>query len=260
MIFAMLAEKRFDAILATRQRAEDALRLAQFDDVVPFRKATTISDICEVIRQIDSPVEWFCNWRELFCASERGVLTNELLREIRNADSIIGWTVANVARRFRGTEWAVPELTQLLDAETNPTIRWRIAHVLGKIPTDAAVASLLTRVDTDENIDVRFGAIRSLVEISLAVAPELRNELGSRIEERAESIAAEERIAAELRSCLLVDPELAPRDWIAFVRTCVRSQFVISEKTSDKDVWRACLIAAEGLYGDRKDVPAEAAA
>ena len=251
VIFAMLAEKRFDAILATRERAEDALRLIQLNDVLPFRKANSISDICEALRQIDSEVDWFCNWRQLFCISKKDQLTDETLREIRNKDSIVGWTVANVARRFSLIDQTVIELVKGMEAEGDATVRWRIAHVLGKIPTEIAAGFLFNLLDGDTNIDVRFGAVRSLVEISLAAGSKLRSALRKKIEKRAQCIADSKKLSGELRACLLVAPECAPKDWIVFVRGCVQSQFIAAEKTSDKDVWRGCLNAAEHLYIDK---------
>ena len=53
MIFAMLAEKRFDPVLTTRQRADDALALMQLSDAKPFRDAHgLIDEIFEVLDAI----------------------------------------------------------------------------------------------------------------------------------------------------------------------------------------------------------------
>lgn len=248
VIFAMLADKAFDAVLATRQRAKDALRLMQLADAGPFRTASSLSEICAALDAVESDAIWFNEWKSLFQQVEKTEVFGNLLAEIRSEDSIVGWTVANVARRVDGDEQITETLTEWLRDEQNPTVRWRIAHVLGALPTDSSLSALLELLDRDPDQDVRYGAIRSLVELSAAADQSLRERAGAALAARAPAISGQEKIARELRSCLLLDPSSAPVEWLDFVRTCVRSQFLESEKVSDRDLWRGCLNAAEDLY------------
>jgi len=250
VIFGMLAEKHFDSILATKERAADALRVIQIRDVVPFRNAASISDLYGAIRSIQSDVAWFNEWRMIFSFPETKPLDEEILHLLREEDSIRGWTASNVIRRYRGVDpsWIAGKLSELLEKASTPTVRWRVAHVLGAVQGEQSKQMLLKLLDTDEDVDVRYGAIRSLVEIAAAGDVALRVQLGLDIEERAQSIAKEARISRELRACLLVDHEKAPQGWMKFVRTCVRSQFEAVEGVADKDLWRGCLNMAEALY------------
>jgi hypothetical protein len=45
VIFAMLAEKRFDIIRATQERASDALLIARTPDAIPFRDANSLEEV-----------------------------------------------------------------------------------------------------------------------------------------------------------------------------------------------------------------------
>jgi hypothetical protein len=248
VIFAMLADKRFDPVLATSQRASDALRLMQLIDARPFRDAANIGELCAAVQLIHSESQWFIDWKDLFCLAEAGNISEAALAMIAQADSIKGWTVANVAKRTVDGEWMIPHLTQWLQDGVSATVRWRIAHLLGSLPSGPALEQLLRLLDNDEDDDVKYGAVRSIVELATMADPQLRMAARTAIEQRATAISSSERVARELRSSLLIDPALAPEGWIDFVRNCVRSQFLSTEKLSERDLWRGCLNSAERLY------------
>jgi HEAT repeats len=248
VILAMLADKRFDPVIATRQRAADALRLMQIKEAVPFRQATTLAELCALVDAVGSDVPWFNEWKEVFRISETQAIELATLAKIIEANSILGWTVANVAKRIADGAWILPQLAQWLDGSTNATVRWRIAHVLGAIPVQEALHHLRDLVDNDPDEDVRYGATRSLVELASIAGPELRAEASTAIAERASAISRSDRIARELRSSLLVDPSVAPPGWLSFVRGCVQALFLATERLGDRDLWRGCLNEAEKLY------------
>lgn len=248
VIFAMLADKRFDPVLATSQRATDALRLMQLRDVRPFRDATNIVEICAAVQSVGSQTPWFIAWKDLFCLAETGDVSQVTLAMIIEDDSIMGWTVANVAKRSADREWMLPHLIEWLQGDVSATVRWRIAHVLGSLRSSAALNQLLHLLDHDGDEDVKYGAVRSLVELAAIAEPPLRAEAGAAIVERAEAICSLDRVARELRSSLLIEPAAAPEGWLDFVRDCVKSQFLSTEKLGDRDLWRGCLNTAERLY------------
>lgn len=248
VIFAMLADKRFDPVLATSQRAGDALKLMQLADVRPFRDATNIGDVYAAVQSVYSEAQWFIDWKRLFGLADTGEVGEDTLAMITQVDSIIGWTVANVAKRAKEREWMLPHLVGWLGGNVSATVRWRIAHVLGSLGSSLALDQLLRLLDHDPDEDVRYGAIRSVVELAAIAEPQLRSMAGAAITQRAEVISLSDRVARELRSSLLIEPAAAPEGWLDFVRDCVKSQFLSTEKLGDRDRWRGCLNAAERLY------------
>lgn len=248
MIFAMLAEKRFDAILATREKANDALALMQLSDSRPFREAESLEAIFSALDAIQSNDGWFADWKRLFQTTPDFRLSFETLASIRAPDSITGWTVANVAKRSLVDGNAPALLTEWIGDERSETVRWRIAHVLGALPTTTSLEALLVLLDHDNDDSVRYGAIRSIVELASRADPHLRNAVSVEVGERAARISDQPRIRGELRRCLLVDPEAVTSDWLSFVAEVVRSLFVAIDNTNERDLWRRCLSEAEKLY------------
>ncbi|MBI2738492.1 MAG: HEAT repeat domain-containing protein [Rhodospirillales bacterium] len=248
VIFSMLAEKCFDPILATRQRARDALLLMQLPEATRFRNTSSLGEVCAVVAEVESNVEWFVRWRDVFLGAEHGELTEEFLSEVRSANSIIGWTVANVAKRLRSDERVVAMLVALAKNDQNPTVRWRVAHILGAQPTRQALETLLCLIDEDRDGDVRYGATRSLIELATISTDQLRRDVAEAVRQRAAVFSENDRVARELRASLLVAHDLAPQGWMVFVRDCVRALFSQSEKRADRDLWRGCLNTAEALY------------
>jgi len=248
VILAMLGDKCFDPVIATRQRAADALRLMQIEEAGPFRQATTLAELCAIVDAVGSDIPWFNEWKEVFRISETQAIELATLAKILDENSILGWTVANVAKRVADGGWILPQLAEWLAASPNATVRWRIAHVLGAIPEQEALHCLGDLVDNDADEDVRYGATRSLVELATIASPELRGEASAAIAERASAISRSDRIARELRSSLLVEPSVAPPEWLSFVRACVQAMFLATERLGDRDLWRGCLNEAEKLY------------
>jgi len=248
VICAMLAEKRFDAVLASRERALDALRLIRTTEAQAFRNTNSIQDICRLIRDVTDPSAWFDAWRRVYCVEDAGNFTPELLETIREPDSVIGWTVANVVRRFPELRWAVSTLEGILKTDDNATLRWRAAHALGKVFSEGTADVLAAAIQNDSDPDVRFGAVRALLDIALGTDPEGRKLVRADLDNVASTISKDPRLARELRSCLIMDEAVVPTDWLDFVRGCVRTQFVLADKVEDQDIWRGCLIDAEDRY------------
>lgn len=253
MIFAMLAEKRFDSILATRQRADDALALMQLSGARPFRMAASLEAVFVEVGTIASTEKWFNDWRQLFQTRSDAALSADALTSIRNPDSIIGWTVANVAKRTVAVGHAPDLLARWAREETNATVRWRIAHVLGAFPQSAALKELIRLLDNDPDGYVRYGAIRSIVELASRSDQAMRDFIASTLNDRAEAISKQPKIASELRTCLLMNPKIVAENWLAFVAQVVRSLFIVIDNTPERDEWRGCLTQAEELYVRRKE-------
>ena len=131
------------------------MRLMQIEEAAPFRQAATLAELCAVVDAVGSDVPWFNEWKEVFRISETQAIEPVTLAKIIEDNSILGWTVANVAKRVTDTGWILPQLTGWLADFPNATVRWRIAHVLGAIPGQEALHCLRGLVDNDADEDVR---------------------------------------------------------------------------------------------------------
>jgi hypothetical protein len=104
-------------------------------------------------------------------------------------------------------------------------------------------------LDSDPDGYVRYGAIRSITELSALASPELRKAISEEIAARAETLGGQPKILGELRACLLMDVSMAPEGWLEFVARVVRAMFIATDSKNERDLWRQCLNSAEELYG-----------
>ena len=220
----------------------------QLSDARPFRDATSLEAVIIALNKITSNEEWFNEWRNLFQIRPDSELGIETLAAIRSPDSITGWTVANVAKRSILDERAIDLLRSWIDKERSATVRWRIAHVLGAKPKPTALETLLRLLDDDPDGSVRYGAIRSIIELAARADPGLRELAYDAVKARAEAITKQPRVSGELRTCLLVDSKAVEPEWLPFVANVVRALFIVIDNTSERDLWRRCLSEAEKLY------------
>ncbi len=251
VMYAMLAEKRFDSILATRERATDSLAVIQLSDVKPYLSAKSREQIICAVERFITAKEWFLKWKAIFITRQAIELQSDDLTLLKSPDSIIGWTVSNVAKRPKVDSELPQLLSHWLREELGETPRWRIAHVLGAYPTSTSLVMLRELLDADPDASVRYGTIRSIVELASRASQTLRSEVSDTIRSRVASIREQPKIYEELRSSLLL--ELAPpnREWFNFVAEVVRAFFIETDDTSERDLWRRCLSEAEHLYLDQ---------
>ena len=248
LIFAMLAEKRFDLVMATRQRANDALLIYQAPDAIPYRAATDLQQVFDAARMVDSTEDWFNEWRRLFLTPLGSVMEDELLDLMLDTDSVRGWTIANVAKRTKLSSDQQSRLCSLL-TQDKAVVRWRVVHALGSFPSHSNFAALIRALDQDAEADVRYGAVRSLIEMAVYSDAELRNVIANEVERRADKISVDNRVATELARALLVEAQRSPQDWLQTVKTISRSMFQTTEDTTSRDLWRSVAGRAELLYG-----------
>ena len=248
VIFAMLAEKRFDLVGPTREKASDALSLVNARAADPIKACDTMSCLFLALRSIRSSHGWFDEWVLLFITEPEQVIPDADLERIRSVDSIIGWTVANVARRVRLSTQQQESLRSWL-TDDSAVVRWRIAHVLGAHPSAENIEALWTLLKCDGDGDVRYGAVRSLVEAAARTGdPALHKLAVERLIERGPSLAAEKRVKDELKRALLVVPEMAPKDWLSALAEIARGVYEMEEDPEEREVWRNYVDMAEIRY------------
>jgi hypothetical protein len=248
MIYAMLAEKRFDPIVSTRQRATDALLLVSSDVATALVDAQTFSEVCRVVSQVHSDSNWFLQWRNLFVEREERDLTGTDIELLCSADSVIGWTMANVARRLTLPSTVRRRLINAL-ANAARAIRWRIVHVLGAFPSRPNFRILTDRFDKDEYNLVHYGALRSLVEMAARTGDEsLRRGIERALLRRIRRINETPRLKLELTRALIVDAAIAPLEWRQFILRIAREFYLLTDDPADKDQWRIYVAEAESAY------------
>jgi len=189
-VAAVVAEKLFDPILATRQRA-----WAQLRELPPalsdlFIKVQSIEDLFHLVNAFQSDAPWFLVWRGLFTRYNDPPLREDEIRMTASDDSILGWTASNVIKRFALSDPDLRQLRGLYDAadaiqtQRGNVIKWRVVHALGSSDSTENV-DLLFRALDDESHWVQFGAARSLVEMAAVTqSDDLRQRIISGVQTR----------------------------------------------------------------------------
>lgn len=164
-ILAVVAEKRFDPVQRTRDRA--GRLLSQY----PFAKlpleCPTRESLVEHARQTVASEPELMEWLRLF-GQTAGPLPRTDLDLISSQNSLIGWTAANLARRSTLSADDVSRVCTIYRENLGPqgrrSVRWRAVHVLGAHPSEESVQLLTEALERDEYRWVAYGTARSLVE------------------------------------------------------------------------------------------------
>ena len=177
-IYALNLERAFDPFLYT------AMRTGQLRQEIPLSRDITYLDAesTEILREKvkqaisgETPTDieekkQFENWRELY-------FRNQSFRPCDLSplwgDPLLSWTAANVIRRLVPDESVTKELIRLYEiskatsdsAERAKGFRWRIVHALGRSKPIAQDFLVDVVFNSLEGHHVRYGAIRSLIEL-----------------------------------------------------------------------------------------------
>jgi hypothetical protein len=241
-ILAMLAEKRFDRMVMTASRVEDALRLQGVPLAVLLLKAKdrdAVVDVIEAALPEDWATtwpEWFRHWYETFKRPSGSDATSEDVEDLRSTVGTIGWASSNMLKRLNTSEDVRHAVSELAERDPDPTVRWRAVHTLGAWPTDSVVDVLLDGVrDPAQHLWVRYGALRSLLETAAAGSEQLRarvfDALGSA--EVAALIAADSNLRKEAVRALEVSA--MPADWHAQAGDFMEHLWAESDDPLDRD-------------------------
>ncbi|MET9199587.1 trypsin-like peptidase domain-containing protein [Gordonia sp. NPDC003585] len=171
-LLANLAEKRFDPVVASAEHAETLLAKFRGPHAAAMRTASNVADLVEVVETIHEITipDWYQSWRTLFTGHSG--LPDRTVQALTHADPLYGWTAANVIRRTSLSEKQVQELSTLYlsrleDQDSRSrSIRWRTIHAMGSANTISVIELLLGAAANDGYPWVKYGAIRSLMEIA----------------------------------------------------------------------------------------------
>lgn len=238
-VTTMLAERQFDRFASTALRVRDALRLIDSqisrDMLQASSRDALLSVAREAVNALGAPSREVMAWLELYSRPDSELAVPSDLLVLADPDPIMGWTMSNVLRRCSMGPEVSDAIRALLVTSDADVVRWRAAHVAGQIPDDRTVEGLLRALDDDPAVWVRYGAIRSLVDIALG-NPELRRTIFEAVAERVPTLRTEPQLTREVERVLVVDD--APSTWADDTAVLVETLWALSESVEEQDRWR----------------------
>ena len=235
VILSMFSERRWDPILSTKRHAEDTLRLLRGTDASEFINATSLESVFELLRSFRPSGEagWFNRSKAVHTHSNSPV-PDSFIDLVGETDSVLGWTSANVLKRSELSETQERSLRTLLDSR-DPVIRWRASHALGSFPSQLNAEALSDRLaDTDKN--VRYGAVRSLMEMASSATYELRHHVFDLLIARRDCLIEFAAVREQVSRCVLIPEARDPADWL---KSCLKLMIALqpSEAEGRRDRW-----------------------
>jgi hypothetical protein len=237
VILAMLAVRRWDVIESTRTKALDALRLFPSTTGAPFLAAPDRAAVIDIVNSFKSDADWFNSWRRLLSTPELSA-GDDPAEAITDENSINGWTLANVLKNLDLSKDVQQRLLRSLQVASRSVVRWRIVHAIGGFPSERNVRGLFRWLDRETESWVRYGTVRSLVEMAARTsASSLRKKIFSEFTKRAESMITDSQTVAEFEAALFVAQECAPSDWIESVRGTLESLYEHETTAERREHW-----------------------
>jgi hypothetical protein len=233
-LLAMLAERRFDRIQSTAQQVTDALRLQKSPIAKTLLDARTLDEVIRIVATVKVEESWFGEWKQLFQRVD-GDARSDDLSLLQQEDGVLGWTAANVLKRLHFGRDSVADVLALLASES-ATVRWRAAHVLGAVPTEDVAEALLDRMRTDDDLWVRYGALRSLIEVATRSATDMRQRIFIELGSVADSIVDTPQLAREVERALHVT--VPPHGWSEDAGLLLEQLWANGRSVAEQDRWR----------------------
>lgn len=250
ILMAVLAERQWDIIMPTAQRTKDALRLFGTEAAQRFLDASSAGEVRDIVAQLPGGNSDFEQWRTLFTRSTGGHASTDDV-QLLMADSVTGWTASNVLKRLDLSDHEQEQVRHLV-ASGPDVVRWRAVHTLGAFPGPANKQILLECLTADNYGWVRYGAIRSLLELAArAEDGKFRKSIIVALVDRADQIVHDEYIARELQSAVLIEPKQAPKEWPQLIIEML-SRIRLKESSDEKwDRWEDVAYKVRGFYESR---------
>ncbi|MEU9841315.1 HEAT repeat domain-containing protein [Actinomadura sp. NPDC048032] len=234
-ILAMLADKRWDPIAATVATVTDALRIDNSGIGRQLLALQSRQELFDIVANVSSTDEDFNQWKQIFTLPDGIEADFPLVEGLKQEDSIIGWTLANVLRRATLTPDAASFVIETSVSGSTPVERWRSVHVLGAHGSPSASDALLDAM-RDSDQWVRYGAIRSLVEVAAATdQPALRDQLIRELIGFAQQGMLDSRMQGELAKALVIRPK--PSDWASSVAPLIQQLIGVASDPISQRRW-----------------------
>lgn len=247
VILAMFAERRWDIVRATAERAHDTLRLIETEWARRFLSAPSLQDVFALLAKVETNHQWFRAWRDLFSRAVGSSATDYEIRSLTDVDSVIGWTSANVLKRLVCSEEQQTSIRALLES-SSPIVQWRATHVLGSFPSELN-RTVLLRCLKNPSVHVRFGATRSLVEMAARSDFATSQLIFSAIGENMESLAEHRSVLQEFERAIFIQPDRSPKGWPRSVAIALRALQQRAVTVEDREHWDQTLARMVSEYG-----------
>ncbi|GGW68511.1 hypothetical protein GCM10010350_61400 [Streptomyces galilaeus] len=236
-ILSLLAEKRFDRVASTAEQVSDALRVHPSIIAKELLRKPDTESILETVKERVSG-DSLKAWRDIFTRSVDAPLASCDVHVLQSEDSLLGWTMAAVIKRSEVSNARLKEIRRLLKLSHPATVRWRAAHTLGAFPRQEVVDDLIACFLRDDEIWVRYGALRSLVEVAAGGSPELRREVFDRMSrmDLISIIHQEEKLQREAERAFLMREY--PSDWPETAGVVIEQLWAASPSVESQDRWR----------------------
>jgi len=236
VLLAMLAEKRFDRIKASVEQAEDVLAAYPTPLAKRLLLAESLSAVIDIVSGQWHDAEWFPIWYNLFTRRPGEPSTDSDIFFITDNEGVIAWSAANMLRRALVTKGQISQI-QALMAKDDSIVRWRVVHVLGAHPSPHSADLLFDRLQFDDYMWVRYGALRSLIEQAVTVDEDARHALFERFSACAELLLREPPLLRGIERDLFVSD--APSDWAESTGLLIERLWAGATSVSEQDRWRA---------------------
>ncbi|WP_327125450.1 HEAT repeat domain-containing protein [Streptomyces sp. NBC_01727] len=236
-ILSLLAERRFDRIVATSIRVSDALRLHPSDVASRLLQAADLDAISQIVeaRTFGDSLQ---TWKKVFTRKIQGPSEADDLNLLRSEDPLLGWTMATVIRRSRVSDARLREIGKLLNPSSSQPVRWRAAHAIGAFPSREVVEDLIATFLRDKDMWVQYGVVRSLIEAAASGGSELRHEVFSRMSQLdfLSAILEKDKLKQKVEKALLIRE--SPADWPESAGLLIEGLWALSETVEAQDLWR----------------------
>lgn len=237
-VVTMLGERRFDRFASTADRVSDALQVIDSEVAREMLEAESKAAIVEFVRHNGfryAGPKWLDDWIKLYTRPASEPSTTADVKVVASSDSVLGWTMSNVLRRSQLNRDVAAGLATLARESESIAVRWRSVHALGVDPSGDTVVALFRALDHDDSTWVRYGAIRSLVEIALSQS-ELRELVLRGLADRVPALQASSQLMKELERVL--QPTSPPSGWEDDTALLVETLWAESSSVEEQDRWR----------------------
>jgi hypothetical protein len=189
----------------------------------------------------------FDRWKALFVSD--GNATEEELALIVQ-DPIIGWTASNVFRRVRLNALLQSQLRAFYRTLPIGSIRWRLVHTLGAQDALENIDILRDALTPDKPETLRYGAVRSLMEVAFRV-PEQRALALQVLKDALPAIAAAPKALGELRRTAFV--RNVDSSWVAAVLPLLEEAKMMVDTAKQRDDWEQKLAELRDAAGANRE-------
>lgn len=237
VIAAMLAERRWDIVRPTALRAEDALAILGTERAQKYLKANTLDEVLASVSSIKGKEKWFHSWQRLYTLPRHSEVQHEELELLVVPDSILGWTATNVFRRLELSDEQLSYVRQLAGNSMTGTVRWRAVHVLGAFPLEDNRVALTERLRKDHYSWVRYGALRSLMEMA-ARSAEVRSQVLEELSNEVDLLAGDKLLRDEFSRAANAEISCAEVEgWKSGVGRVIRALADRAKSERDLEHW-----------------------